>query len=284
MRGFVKRDDLELVVIDTPGIQEGTKALNAALARNAIRALKNASEGGEVIAFCIDSKQTLEYLRAREKDANLVDRQYEVLARILDREKFPIPLYIHLIPTLTKSDLVTRIEDRKLIEEHVNTYVNKFSKKTHKPIWISSKTYEGNEEWLNEVANCLPLDVPGKLFNVDDLTDKSLRQIVAEYIREQCFLQLQDEIPYSIAVVVETFDESRPNLTRIEATLYVERDSQKAIVIGKEGKTLKNIGIKAREKIERLLQKQVFLGLKVKVAPHWSKELSQVKRFGYEET
>jgi GTP-binding protein Era len=122
------------------------------------------------------------------------------------------------------------------------------------------------------------------LFPSDVMTDQAERQLAAEYIREQVMLQTRQEIPYSAAVEVEDFDESdrrdRGGLVRIAATLWLERESQKAIVIGKRGAMLKQIGTRARENLERLLGCKVYLALNVKVEERWSERAAALKRLG----
>ncbi|HZH03719.1 MAG TPA: KH domain-containing protein, partial [Myxococcaceae bacterium] len=132
------------------------------------------------------------------------------------------------------------------------------------------------------------------LFPEEMLTDQEERQLVAEYIREQVLRHCRDEIPYSVAVRVEIFDESdrgeeKPEgsppglkgLIRIDASVFVERDSQKAIVIGKRGQMLKEIGTDARKAIERLLGTHVYLSLRVKVEPRWSERPDALHKLGY---
>jgi GTP-binding protein Era len=124
------------------------------------------------------------------------------------------------------------------------------------------------------------------LFPPDVMTDQAERQIAAEYVREQVMLQTRQEIPYSAAVEVEEFDETdrraRGGLVRIAATIWLERESQKAIVIGKQGAMLKKIGTRARENLERLLGCKVYLALNVKVEERWSERAATLKRLGLE--
>jgi len=122
------------------------------------------------------------------------------------------------------------------------------------------------------------------LFPPDVFTDQAERALAAEYVREQVMLQTRQEIPYSAAVEVEEFDEAdrreRGGLVRISAIVWVERESQKAIVIGKQGAMLKRIGTRARENLERLLACKVFLKLMVKVDENWSERAAAVRRLG----
>ena len=114
----------------------------------------------------------------------------------------------------------------------------------------------------------------------DQLSDRPTRFFVAEQIREQLFLKLGDELPYSCGVEIEKFDENAKPL-RIEATIYVERDSQKGMVVGKGGSKIKEIGQSARATIEKFLDQKIFLGLQVKVLKDWTRDVAAMERMGY---
>jgi GTP-binding protein Era len=121
-----------------------------------------------------------------------------------------------------------------------------------------------------------------KYYDNDALTDRTLRFFASEIIREKILLNYQREIPYSTEVVIEQFRESA-NLTSIEAVIYVVRESQKGIIIGKQGNLLKRTGMEARKSLETFLQTRVFLKLFVKVDPDWRNNKDKLRRFGYEE-
>ena len=149
---------------------------------------------------------------------------------------------------------------------------------------FSALTGENVDDLLRTLAKLVP-DSPAPLFPPDVLTDQAERQIAAEYIREQVMLKTREEIPYAAAIAVEDFDESeretgRSGLVRISATIFVERESQKGIVIGKRGAMLKEIGTRAREGIERLLGCKVFLDLRVRVDERWSERADALTRLG----
>jgi len=148
---------------------------------------------------------------------------------------------------------------------------------------FSALTGEGVDHLLETLVPHLP-EAAEPLFPPDVLTDQAERQLAAEYVREQLMLQTRDEIPYATAVEVEEFDESdrreRGGLVRISAVIWVERDSQKAIVIGKRGAMLKLVGTRAREGLERLLGCKVFLSLTVKVEERWSERDPALRRLG----
>ncbi len=144
-----------------------------------------------------------------------------------------------------------------------------------------------NGENVDVLLETLARHVPeseAPLFPADMLTDQAERQIAAEYVREQVMLQTRQEIPYAVAVEIEEFDESGRRegggLVRVGAVVWVERDSQKAIVIGKRGAMLKNVGTRARERLERLLGCKVFLRLTVKVEERWSERAASLRKLG----
>ena len=143
---------------------------------------------------------------------------------------------------------------------------------------------ENVDDLLDTLSKLVP-ESEQPLFPPDVMTDQAERQIAAEYVREQAMLRLREEVPYSVAVEIEEFDEAeresgKHGLVRISALIHVERDSQKGIVIGKRGAMLKEIGQGAREGLERLLGCKVFLALRVKVDDRWSERAASLKRHG----
>jgi GTPase len=145
---------------------------------------------------------------------------------------------------------------------------------------VSGKTGQGVDALLAAVIEKLPVGPP--LYDdPDQLTDRSLRWLAAECVREAVFEELAQELPYSTAVEIDSFDESRPERVHIRARLLVERDSQKRIVIGSGGAQVKRIGIRAREALETLLESRVHLELWVKVEPHWSQHPRRLAALGY---
>lgn len=144
---------------------------------------------------------------------------------------------------------------------------------------VSAQSGEGLDELLAEIVRRLP-ESP-RLYPRDELSDRPLRFLVAELVREAAFDELEQEIPYSLAVEVVEFREERADLTRIRAELLVERRSQKRIAIGAGGAVIKRIGIRARREIERLLGAKVHLDLWVKLEPGWTKRSKRLKSLGY---
>lgn len=144
---------------------------------------------------------------------------------------------------------------------------------------VSARSGEGLGRLRAEIVKHLPESPP--LYPEDDLSDRSLRFLAAELVREAAFNELGQEIPYSLAVEVIEFDESRDDLVRIRATLWVERDSQKRIAVGRGGEVIKRIGTGARVEIEKLVGTRVFLDLRVKVDPKWSRRPKRMRALGY---
>ena len=144
---------------------------------------------------------------------------------------------------------------------------------------VSARTGAGIDALLERTLALLPESPP--LYPEDELSDRSMRFLAAELVREAAFEALEQELPYSLAVEVVEWDEKRADLLRIRADLLVERGSQKQIVIGREGRVIKQIGIRARREIEKLVGHKVHLALWVKLEPKWSRRPKRLKSLGY---
>ena len=144
---------------------------------------------------------------------------------------------------------------------------------------VSARTGAGIPELLAVVQAHLPEAPP--YYPEDEVTDRPLRFLVAELVREAAFEALHEELPYAVAVEVTAFDESREDLVRIDANLLVERASQKRIAVGTGGEMVKRIGTRARIEAELLLERRVHLALHVKVEPRWSRNRQRVQALGY---
>ena len=144
---------------------------------------------------------------------------------------------------------------------------------------VSARTGEGVDALVDALVAALP--EAAALYPEDQLSDRPLRFLAAELVREAAFDALAQELPYSLAVEIIDFDEKDPAITRIRANLVLERESQKPIVIGKGGSMIKRIGIRARHEIEQLLDTKVHLALWVKIEPKWQKRPNRLKSLGY---
>ncbi len=270
LKGHVVRDGMEFIVYDTPGVQDGTKAINLAIARNLTHQIKNAKDGSEIILLVIDSAAFLKQDLKRFED-------------VFGKEKIKLPMNIQLIPVLNKSELIKNENEKQKILEKCNQLTQMLSKKISEPIWVSAKKAIGIDELLKTIKPNLEDAMSGSLFDIETLTDVNVRNLVTEFIREQCYLQLGEELPYSIGVTIENYDETDPKCLKINAVIHVERESQKGIVVGKGGAKIKAIGTKSRERIEKFLGMKVFLGLRVKINELWTREKTTVKRMGYDQ-
>jgi len=248
--GIVHRPGAQLLLLDTPGILEPKGPLNAALLEAALGALADA----DVVVWLTEPRPP--------------DPQDRLLMPRL--KALPQPLVV----AVNKIDLVRKPELLPLMA----ALHESFPQAAIVP--LCALTGDGVEDLVAEIISRLPAAPP--LYPEDQLTDQSERFLVAELIRERLFHHTGEEIPYAVAVAIEEFDESRrPELVRIRAVIYVEKESQKGIVIGKGGKLLKIIGQEAREDIERLLQSKVYLELWVKVWKNWRRDPKAVRRLGY---
>ena len=266
--GVLSEPDFQIAFLDTPGVHRPKGPLHQFMVETALSAIDEVDAVLFVIEPAIKSDNTVEI--------------GEVTAQIVERVKSarkPVILAINKIDLIPKP----------LLLPIVDTYRRALPDAEIFP--ISASKGEGLDQLLQGLCAVLP---PGPaLFPEDMLTDQAERAIVAELIREQVLRHCRDEVPYSTAVAIDHFDESErePNapvqpgkiggLVRIAATIFVERDSQKAIVIGKGARMLKLIGAAARREIERLLGAHVYLSLLVKVERRWSERPDILKRFGY---
>lgn len=267
--GVVTREEGQIAFIDTPGIHKGGGELN----RYMVDVAMNAAGEVDLILFLIDVPENF------SEGPKIDPLNREILEKLKAKNR-PIILVINKIDRAPKAFLLPLID----------LYRQQFPFAEIIP--ISAREGEGVDYLYQIVLGHLPEGEP--LFDEDVLTDQAEKQLVAEYIREQILRHTRQEIPYSAAVVVDAFDESErepkgkpkpgqlAGLVRIMATVHVERDSQKAILIGKQGQMLKTIGTDSRKQIERLLGTHIYLDLRVRVEPRWSETAKGLKKLGYE--
>jgi GTPase len=249
--GILDRPKAQMVFLDTPGIHRAGKALNVRIVDVALAALSDV----DLILVMADAS-------ARNTDAQLY------LVQKLGSRKTPAVLALNKIDQVEKTDLLTQIDD--------------WSRHYDFQALVPISALQGNqvEELIQALEGALPVGPP--MYPPGSLTDMPERFIAGEMIREKAFRLTGEEIPYSIAVTVEDFKEEKEGrLIRIDATIHVERDSQKGIIIGKGGQKLKEIGQAARREIERMVGAQVFLKLFVRVQKNWSTDTKALRRFGY---
>jgi GTP-binding protein Era len=249
--GILTRPDVQIVLMDTPGIHQPLHKLGQYMLKAAQQVVPDA----DVVLFMVEVN-----VLPTEEDCLVA----ELLA---DRCRSPVVL------VMNKMDLLP--PDK--VNSHVNAYraLGKFSD------WMMISATRGDnlEPLLTMVIAQLPLGP--RYYPEGQVTDLTERFIGSELIREQALRYLHQEVPHAIAVVVEEFKERRPGLTYIAATIYVEKESQKGIVVGGKGSMLKNIGIAARQEIERTLNTRVYLELRVKVREKWRRDEVALRHVGY---
>jgi len=249
--GVVHRASSQLVFIDTPGVHKAKSALNLRIVDTAISIM------GDVDTILL-----------LEDSTNAAGESAKILIENLEKIKKPVVL------ALNKIDLVDKSKLPGAIIEWSSVY------NFEAIVPVSAKRGDGIEDLLRVLEKLLPVGPP--FFPEDTLTDLPERFIAAEMIRERVFRLTGQEIPYSVAVTIDSFSEKKnKGVIRIGATIHVERDSQKGIIIGKKGSKLKQIGEEARKEIERLIGSKVFLELFVRVDKDWSKDDRTLRQFGY---
>jgi GTP-binding protein Era len=251
--GILTRDDAQLIFVDTPGIHTARHKLGKFLNQEAEEALN----GVDVILFLAEA--------ASEPTED--DRR---IASLLERTARRIPLVL----AVNKIDLITGGELEHRMEEY-----QALVKKEAKAVPISAVRGDGLANLLDLLIENCPVRPPE--FEEGQVTDLYEREIAADLIRESALLKLREEVPHGIAVRVDDFKERENGMAYIAATIFVERESQKGIVIGEGGKMLKQIGTKARQEIESMGGHKVFLELRVKVEKDWRNNENALKRFGY---
>ncbi len=250
IQGVVTLDDGQIVFVDTPGVHKPGFLLN----RRMMAAVHDAILSVDVVVLL------------RDASVSTGNGDRFVLDLIKQSEK----------PAVLVLNKIDKIKDKKELLPLIEFYSNQYDFAEIVP--ISALKGEAIENLLRQIVKHLPVAAP--IFAKDELTDQPIRTIVAEMVREKILQTTGDEIPYVTAVVTEKYDESDPNVTRIHCAIYVERSSQKGIIIGKGGIKLKKIGTEARVDIEKLLGKKVFLQLFVKVVEDWRNRGQNLNEMG----
>ncbi len=249
--GILNGEGYQIIFVDTPGIHKAQDEFNRGLVETALSTISES----DAVLFMIEAEA------AQPANQLILDN--------LRRIKTPVLLVINKVDLLrNKGELLPLI----------HAYGERFDFKAVIP--ISALKGEGTAEILAEVLSILPRGP--QYFPEDYITDQPERFFAAELIREKIFHLLHQEIPYSIAVTIEKFTEMPDrNLIEIEAVINVERESQKAIIIGKGGQMLKEVGKQARLEIESFLGCHIYLGLFVRIQKNWRKDPRALREFGY---
>ncbi|HEO64127.1 MAG TPA: GTPase Era [Candidatus Omnitrophica bacterium] len=248
---ILTKENIQIIFIDTPGIHQSKYLLDKYM----IRESESSLDGADIVIVMIDASCGIE-----NEDERVIDIV----------EKF----HAYKILALNKVD--------RIIKQDLLPLLDQISKRYNFDDYIPISATKGSN--TERLLNIIIQNIPESEFYYpeDQLSDKSMRFHVAEIVREKILVSTYQEIPFSVAVLVEEFKESRPRKKcLIKASIYVERDSQKAIIIGKGASMLKKIGTEARIEIENFLKRKVFLDLQVRVSDKWRKDSLFLRRLGY---
>jgi GTP-binding protein Era len=249
--GVLDRPGTQMIFLDTPGIHRAEKLLNVRIVETAVAALTDADMALVMLDAATPNSDAETYLIEKLKAVDT-----------------PTLLALNKIDLIRKPDLLHLID--RWSQHHAFDAI----------VPISAAKGDQVDALIDTMTRLLPAGPP--FYPPGSLTDMTERFIAGEMIREKAFRLTGEEIPYAVAVTVDTFKEEKDGrLIKIDATLHVERDSQKGIVIGKGGKKLKQIGEAARKEIERMVGAKVFLKLFVRVQKNWSRDAKALQRFGY---
>jgi GTPase len=253
IRGVLSRDDLQLVFIDTPGLAKPKTLLN----RRLNELVRDTWRAVDLVCLMVDAEAG-------------IGRGDRYLAEQLESSGAPVVCVVNKIDRIGRDALLETLTDAEGLGD------------LDEIVPVSAATGENVDRLVDVLAAHMP-EGP-RLFPRGMLSDQPERQLVAEVIREKYLTRVFDEVPHSIAVVVDEIEEEGEEggtLVRIYASVYVERDSQKGIVIGKGGQVMRDANTRAREEIEALLGARVFLDVHVKVAKEWQTDPKRLRRFGY---
>lgn len=254
IKGILTENDAQIVFIDTPGVHKPLNKLGEYLHEQSTSAI----DDSDVILFLVDITQ-----KAGKGDIWIVEN-------CIKKSKKPV------IIVANKIDL---IKDEGKKETNIISYKTLFDENLP-IIKVSAKTGKNIPKLIETIKSYLP-NSP-KLYPDDIITDQNMRMIASEVIREKIILNTKDEIPHSVAVLIDEY-KTENDIDKIKATIFVSADSQKGIIIGKNGSMLKKIGTDSRLELEEIIEGKVFLELFVKVKKNWQKDKTALKLLGYEE-
>ena len=248
--GLINGEDYQIVFSDTPGMLKPKYELHKSMMSFVNMSLEDA----DLILFVTDLFET--------------ETDIEDIIQRINRSEVPVLLVINKIDLAKENQL----------EEVTAFWTERIRSATVVPVSATEKF--NTERILHEIIDRLPVHPP--FYDKEELTDRPERFFASEIIREKIFNNYKKEIPYSTEVVISDFEED-PAIIRIRAEIFVERNSQKGIIIGQGGKALKRVGIEAREEMEKFFGKKIFLETHVKVEENWRKNKNKLRKFGYDQ-
>lgn len=252
IKGILTEPQGQVIFVDTPGVHRPLNKLGEFLMDEAKFALPDA----DLILFLVDGSEP-----AGKGDKWIAEN-------LLQESKTPIILVMNK---------VDKVKNQQKVEENLMSYKLLFQENIP-VIRISAKTGRNKDTLISNIFKKLPEGE--KLYPDDVVTEETMRSVAEEIVREKILLNTQDEIPHSVAITIDKYEE-KEDIDKIYATIYCETKSQKGILIGKGGSLLKKIGTEARIELEGIVDKKVFLALEVKVEKDWRKKDKLLKNFGY---
>lgn len=252
IKGILTNEKGQIVFVDTPGIHKPINKFGEFLLDEA----KISVPDSDLVLFIVDGSEP-----AGKGDKWIVEN-------VISKTNIPVILVMNKLDKISKEEKIT---------ENYKSYQALFEKELP-VIKISAKTGKNKTKLLDMIMEYLP---EGELLYPEDIvTEESMRSIVEEIVREKILLNTKEEIPHSVAIKVDRYEESE-DIDRIYANIFCETKSQKGILIGKNGSLLKKIGTEARLDVENIVEKKVFLALQVKIEKDWRKNDKVLKNFGY---
>ncbi|MFV1852324.1 MAG: GTPase Era [Thalassospira sp.] len=250
VRGIVMTEDAQIVFIDTPGIFAPKRRLDRAM----VKAAWNGADDADLVVLVIDA------------GTGITDEDQAIINTLKDQNRKAI-LALNKVDKVTDKEKLLRLS-QDLFAHEVFTDV----------FMISAKKGAGTQDLVNFLAAKMP-DGPW-MFPEDDVSDMPLRLLAAEITREKLYYQLQQELPYSATVETELWEERKDGSVKLEQTIFVEREGQKAIILGKGGKRIKALGSDARKELEAIFERRVHLFLFVKVRENWGDDPNRFAMWG----
>ncbi|WP_085643281.1 GTPase Era [Thalassospira sp. MCCC 1A03138] len=250
VRGIVMTEDAQLVFIDTPGIFAPKRRLDRAM----VKAAWNGADDADLVVLVIDA------------GAGITDEVRAIIDQLKSQNRKAI-LAMNKVDKVADKEKLLRLSQEFFAEE---VFTDVFM--------ISAKKGSGTQDLVNFLAAKMP-DGPW-MFPEDDVSDMPLRLLAAEITREKLYYQLQQELPYSATVETELWEERKDGSVKLEQTIFVEREGQKAIILGKGGKRIKALGSDARKELEAIFERRVHLFLFVKVRENWGDDPNRFAMWG----
>lgn len=256
IKGILTTDKGQIIFIDTPGIHKPLNKLGQFLLDEAKIAVPDA----DLILFLVDASEP-----AGKGDKWIAEN-------ILSQTKIPVIL------VLNKIDKTNFEKIKENLKTYQNAFIHLFNSSAPLTVQLSAITGKNKEQLIDTILSMLPKGE--KLYDDETITEETMRDIAGEIVREKILINTKEEIPHSIEVKIENYEETE-KLDRIFANIYCESQSQKGILIGKGGSLLKIIGTQARLELEQISEKKIYLALNVKVEKNWRKKEQILKKFGY---